>query len=104
MRVCDQYAAKTGHMKTVLAIPTTAGEITSLEQRVRRRTAAPWDSLPKHHFVARCSYPATGVSPTTVCPNGDAIELSRPQQKLVDEEGRATDDLGLATDLGNPCS
>jgi hypothetical protein len=71
--------------------PTTAGEITREAQKVLGRPLPPWDTLPPDHFVASCSFARTDAigSRTTLCKNGDIVDLSQPQQFFVDEGGQS---------------
>ena len=66
---------------------------------------APWDTLSKGHFVARCSYITTNreSSQITTCPDGQSYDLTPPLQIIVDQEGRSTPDFGGVRRPVAPC-
>jgi len=103
--VCESHLPP-GH-EPGLSSPLTAGELVRAAI-ILKSSAAPWDEVPADHFVARCSYTsrdALAVAPTTLCPNGDIVSLSRPTQILADEEGRTSPDFasGPLRPLVPPC-
>ena len=83
--------------------PSTAGEV-GRSLRAVGGDPAPWESLPKDHFVARCSYPASGFDPNSIktCPDGQNYDLRRPTQTDIDEEGRTATNLAGAPAI-EPC-
>jgi len=91
--ICDRYAPTVGpNAQSLVTFATTAGEIATIAHQLGR-TAAPWDSLPADHFVARCTFAdGTLSTATTACPNGDTKTAVASKAILVDEDGNHSDD------------
>jgi hypothetical protein len=90
--LCNKVASSLGiDVQAMGSQALTAGEITKILTAIDK-PIEPWRSLPADHFVAACSFPPeqNDATPTTVCPNGDIVDVAEPRQVYVDEDGRST--------------
>jgi hypothetical protein len=101
---CDAAALEAGVAETASsARVTSAGDITTIAERLAGRTFPPWDGLPADHVVLQCTYTGQeSFTASTLCENGEVLAVES-RQLLVDREGIWTDDP-FALLVPDPCA
>jgi hypothetical protein len=104
LALCDAAARQAGIAEAASsARVTSAGDVTTIADRLAGRTFAPWDALPADHVVLQCTFTGQeAFTASTLCENGEVLAVES-HQLLVDREGRWTEDP-FALVAADPCA